>query len=438
MYENCTDEVVEYIGDGNCDGISNTTDCWYDGGDCCICTCVGSMTCTSGFNCIDLDAGDELYACHEIPSDITSPCSDDVEKKWIVENEAQAQTLAETTKCSGGSFQVEWRGNVSMYETIYAVGGTVLHIYGTHAGAVISGNLEKRLITVVNASLYLTNVRVEFGHAVVGGAIAASRSNLTLNQTFFVSNQARGMGGALYVMDESIVSFDGETTVFSNNVADTSGGAIYVAGGSVVSWKGQNTSFIDNLSDLDGGAATIKDGSVASWSGAVSFSNNTCGGHGGAVYASGHTKVAWDGPTYFFNNTAVYYGGGISSIDGSNVSWSAEMTLDHNFAGVHGGGVLFNGSTLSWSGKTRFYDNRAGVYGGAMFVEDHSDVFGSGDTTYARNSALLAGAIFVFDHCTVSWSGETIFSSNTAQNDLCIRQFSSYLEWEDDFSKQQR
>ena len=36
MYENCTDEVVEYIGDGNCDGISNTPDCWYDGGDCCI------------------------------------------------------------------------------------------------------------------------------------------------------------------------------------------------------------------------------------------------------------------------------------------------------------------------------------------------------------------------------------------------------------------
>ncbi|CAN0101535.1 unnamed protein product, partial [Ascophyllum nodosum] len=88
---------------------------------------------------------------------------------------------------------------ISLDETIYAVDGTVLHIHGTHAGAVMSGDLEKRLITVVNASLYLTNVRVEFGFAVAGGAIAASRSNLTLNQTFFVSNQARGMGGALYV-----------------------------------------------------------------------------------------------------------------------------------------------------------------------------------------------------------------------------------------------
>ena len=171
-----------------------------------------------------------------------------------------------------------------MDEILYAVHGTVLHIYGSHAGAVMSGNLEQRLITLVNTSLHLTNVRLEFGFAMVGGAIAASSSNTTLNQTSFVSNQARGMGGALYVMDDSIVPFDGETTNFThNNVADISGGAIYVAGGSVVSWRRRKTYFIDNLSYLDGGGATIRDGSVASWSGMVSFSYNTCGRHGGGA-----------------------------------------------------------------------------------------------------------------------------------------------------------
>ena len=235
MYGNCTDGVVEFIGDGNCDRINNTPDCGYDGGDCCICTCVRSMACTlSGFNCIDADAGDEMYACDEIPSEITSPCSDHVDQNLIIEDAAQARTLAETIKCSGGSFQVEWSGTISMDETIYAVDGTVLHIYGNHAGAVMNANLEKVLITMVNASLYLTNTRVEFGFAVVGGAIAASSSNLNLNHTSFVCNQARGMGGALYVVDESIVSFNGETAFFANNVADFSGGAIYVAGGSVV------------------------------------------------------------------------------------------------------------------------------------------------------------------------------------------------------------
>ena len=103
-----------------------------------------------------------------------------------------------------------------MDETIYADDGTVLHIiYGTHAGAVMSGSLEKRLITLVNASLHLTTVRLEFGFAMVGGAIAASSSNMTLNQMSFVSNQACGMGGALYVMGESMVSFHGETTNFT-------------------------------------------------------------------------------------------------------------------------------------------------------------------------------------------------------------------------------
>ena len=99
------------------------------------------MACTFDFNCIDPDADEELYACDEIPSAIVSPCSDNVDQNWIVEDAAQAQALAETTMYFGGSYHVEWRGNVSMDETIYAVDDTVLHTHGTHAGAVMSGNL---------------------------------------------------------------------------------------------------------------------------------------------------------------------------------------------------------------------------------------------------------------------------------------------------------
>ena len=124
--------------------------------------------------------------------------------------------MAEAINCSGGSFQVEWRGNISMDETISVVNGTVLRIYGSPDGAIMSGNLEIRLITVINASLYLRDVSMEFRSALVGGAIAASASNMTINQTSFVSNQAGGMGGALYAIDGSIVSFGVEMTTFSN------------------------------------------------------------------------------------------------------------------------------------------------------------------------------------------------------------------------------
>ena len=418
QFPNCTGNLLN-LGDGECDRDINTPDCGYDGGDCCMCTCIDDTACTSGFNCIDPDAGNELYACNEIPSDIISPCSDTVEQNWIVEDTAQAQTLAETTKCSGGFFQVEWRGNISIDETIYAVDGTVLHIHGTHAGAIMSGNLEKRLITVVNASLHLTNMRIEFGFAVIGGAIAASRSNLILNQTSFVSNKARVMGGAVYATDQSTVLFVGESTTFSNNSAYSSGGAIYMAGGSVVSWKGRNTSFTDNLSHHgNGGAVTIIGKSVASWSGETLFSNNTCGRHGGALHTSDRTSVAWDGAIYFFNNTARFYGGAIYISDGSNVSLKADIIFDQNFARTGGGLFVTLWSTVSWSQKTRFYNNRAGDSGGAMFVSSYSNAFGSGDTTYyAKNSALRsAGAIMVFDNSTVSWSGKTNFDSNTAED----------------------
>ena len=70
-----------------------------------------------------------------------------------------------------------------MHETIYAVDGTVLHMYGTHAGAVMNGNLEKRLITLLmNALLHPTIVRLEFvgGGMVCGAIAAASSSNTTL------------------------------------------------------------------------------------------------------------------------------------------------------------------------------------------------------------------------------------------------------------------
>ena len=65
-----------------------------------------------------------------------------------------------------------------MHETTYAVDGTVLHIYGAHAGTVMNRSLEKRLITLLmNALLHPTIVRLEFvGGGMVGGAIAASSS----------------------------------------------------------------------------------------------------------------------------------------------------------------------------------------------------------------------------------------------------------------------
>ena len=163
-----------------------------------------------------------------------------------------------------------------MDEAIYAIDGNVLHIHSTHAGATMSGNLENRFITVVNASLYLENIIVEFGSALVRGAVASSSSSLTLNHTSFVGNHAGGTGSALYGTDQSTVSFVGKSTTCLNNSAYSSGGALHVASSSVVSWKGRKTFFTDNISHRDGGAVTVRSESVASWSAETTlFSNKT-------------------------------------------------------------------------------------------------------------------------------------------------------------------
>ena len=422
--EGCLDPVIEAqfpdcagsllkLANGECDRENNTPDCGYDGGDCCVCTCAENILCSFDFDCTDPGAGNELYGC-DIPSAATPPCAERIEKSWIVEDMGQARALAEAIRCSGGSFQVEWRGNISIDRTIFVVDGTVLNINGHNTGAVMSGNLQTRLITLINASLNLRDVSMEFGSALVGGAIAASGSNITLNRTSFVSNQAGGMGGALYAIDRSIVSVDGELTTFSDNTAAGSGGAVYVDGSSMVLWNSRKTSFTENLSGTDGGAVTIRGGSSATWSGEVIFSNNACGQHGGAVYTIYHASVTWNGPTVFFNNTSGRFGGAVSIIDGSNVSWRADMTFDQNFAGQSGGGLYvgFN-STLLWSGETLFDGNTAAYFGGAMMVTYSSNSFGSGDT-YVRSSSHRGGAVAIGQYSTITWSGKTEFTNNSA------------------------
>ena len=416
QFPNCKGDM-SYMADGTCTINNNSPECGYDGGDCCMCTCIDGSFCSFHFSCTDPDAGNELFSC-EAPPPTVLPCSVDAKQTWIVEDTADARVLVEAVNCSGGLFQVEWKGNISMDETIYIFDGTILHISGLGVGAVMSGNHEKRLVTVVNASLYLTNINIEFGAALVGGAIAASASRLTLNHTSFFGNQADGFGGALYVVDGSTASLVGDTTSFLSNKAVGAGGAIFVDGGSVFSWKGRKTYFIDNLSEVDGGAVAIRAGSAASWDGEVLFSNNSCRRYGGAVYTSNSASVSWDGVVHLSNNTAGEWGGAFMIVANSHVSWKAEMTFVHNVAGYFAGGLYIGyDSTLLWSGVTQFAGNRAGISGGAIVLAGNSDAFGSGSMTFDRNSAEeVGGAVHVAYNSTITWFGETTFTSNTVKS----------------------
>lgn len=241
QYQNCTG-TINSIGDGFCDGVNNTPECGYDGGDCCACTCTDPYMCGffAPYDCQDPEANSEFNNCQPAPV-ISKSCPAGTPSEWVVNDTISAAALADALLCSGGVFVVQLHGEVVVNRTMYVAHGTALHMTGVDAGAAVDGGVSVRPFTVWNASLYLSNVEIRHGSAVVGGAAAAVMSNLYFDQVSFRYNSASTRGGAIYAAYGSGVFWDGETVFYGNTVRDE-GGAIYAYGGSMVSWSEPRTS----------------------------------------------------------------------------------------------------------------------------------------------------------------------------------------------------
>ncbi|CAM9133326.1 unnamed protein product [Ectocarpus sp. 8 AP-2014] len=408
--------AVADIGNGLCDEGNNNVFCSYDGGDCCYCTCSGALCQSITFDCLDPDADDEFYEC-EAPPPTALPCSAEVQQTWVVDDSAQAQALASAVNCSGGSFEVEWRGTVVVESVFYVVDGTTLSITGDGSSAAIDGNAATRLFTVVNAALHLTGVDVTSGASTTGGAIAAAGATLTLNQTNFLRNTATGDGGAIFLSDGSSMVCSGGGA-FTDNEASVDGGALYVTGGSVVSCGGL---WFGNVAGDSAGAIIVDGESSLSWSEDAIFGFNLAETWGGAVYARSGASVSWNASTRFFSNTVGSLGGALAIVNGSTASWIGETTFESNYAtsttsGIGGALVVYVSSSAFWSGVTTFKNNTAEVIGGAVWVADGSQASCTGDetiSTFSGNSAENGGAI-VSEDSGISFEGNFSFDSNRA------------------------
>lgn len=451
------------IGDGICSTAENNVLCGFDGGDCCLCTCRGTGCRYNAFQCLDPGAGEELFECETQPP-ITAPCSAEVQRAWVVDSSAQARALTAAVNCSGGSFEVDWRGSVVVDEPIYVADGTALTVTGASPDAVIDGNAATRLFTVVNATLHLRGVSVGSGASITGGAIAAAGSILSFNQTTFVGNSAAGNGGAIHLSGGSSVSCPGGGS-FADNTATIDGGAMYVTGGSSVSCGG---SWVNNTAGGSGGALALSGGSAVSWDEEANFAFNAARRNGGAIDVVHGSSVSWANESTFSKNVADIFGGALAAWS-SNISWSGTTTVTGNRVGeFSGGGVFLSGesslhwtseteftnntggaialysSRVSWTGRTNFALNNStigggaltlfdgsgaswgterttftdnfGTVGGALFVAS-SDIAWSGNTQYAGNRALSGGAIYLLNGSTVGWTGDTEFSWNEASAD---------------------
>ncbi|CAB1114887.1 unnamed protein product [Ectocarpus sp. CCAP 1310/34] len=358
---------------------------------CCQCTCVDSdFECgIAGFSCLDPSAT-ELYDCEEPPTG--SPCSLEAQQAWVVEDSAQAQAVAANVNCSGESFQVKWRGSVSLDAPIFIMHGTDLNVTGGgEASAVIDGNGNTRLFSVDNATLRLSGVELCSGFSTGGGAIAASGATLAFRNTSFVNDSAGTNGGALWWSDSS--ASRGGGTGFISNTATESGGVIFLLNGSYVSSTG-DTKVVRNGALVDGGAV----GSVASDSvlspedstlsidGPTAFVNNTSGENGGALALLGELSISVNTEeSSFVDNSADLAGGTVYVSDTAIGPTFSDVIFDSNFA--HVGGALLP-TTFS---RCRFTYNRETATGGAVDSASGQDLFE--DTVFRGNQAVTGGAL---------------------------------------------
>ena len=356
-----------WMGDGDCDPHNLISECDWDGGDCCRCTCSDeTFVCgTDGYFCVDPDVlNDELTNCPEIMPPL---CPGAFQTKWVVENTTQVQALAEAVNCSGGSFEVGWKGTIVVATEIVIQNRTSLRIFGMGSDAVVDGGGNTRLFRVVNASLQLSNLEIRNGSATFGGAIAAMASTLNISRSNFTGNTANVKnGGAVFVYGGSNVSFSGESGFF-NNTSNYDGGALYVVSSSV-SWGGVS-SFSGNSASLSGGALCAVVDSTVSWAAETTFRGNSADNYqGGALFLEGGIHALWTADAYFIDNRAQSEGGAIFVNLESDASWSQGVFFSGNTATFNGGGAIFieYSSNVGLNGVTTFQSNSCGAEGGAV------------------------------------------------------------------------
>lgn len=229
--------------------------------------------------------------------------------------DSTAKATAEEIFCSGGTFDVRWRGTITVEKTMFVVDGTHVTVFGIGSNAGVNGNNSTRIFTVVNASLHVNDVDASYGFAASGGAVALAGSTAMFNRTSFVGNSAIINGGAIHVTDGSSISFEGKTLLSQNTIAAGSGGADYLDDASVASWSGEanftENSVVFHADPEGGGALAIVGSGSASWSGRTLFLGNRADsrGNGGAVRVAGDSDVTWSGETTFFDNIGGYSGG---------------------------------------------------------------------------------------------------------------------------------
>ena len=145
----------------------------------------------------------------------------------------------------------------------------------------------------------------------------------------FNNNSAYHLGGSIYSINNSHISFQrNSSTVFSSNIA-FDGGALYSYYSDISFQENSVTVFKDNHANDEGGAIYSRYGYVSfEQNSSTTFSNNNADNNGGAIFIADKSSVSFNGysTTVFRNNNATYGGAILARLD-SPIIFSDDSTI---------------------------------------------------------------------------------------------------------------
>ena len=180
-----------------------------------------------------------------------------------------------------------------------------------------------------------------------GGALVSYTGFIfSLGEVNFSANKAY-RGGAIYMIKTN-ATFNGNSTLSGNNASGTL------------------------ISTSEGGAMYITDDSEVTFTGNVTIHNNTAGVYGGGICAE-YSLVVFQGNCIFSNNRAFAGGGGLFTFYGT-VSVQGPTLFLHNKATRLGGALVSDHSTVEVKDRLNFTLNSAidGSGGAMCFVDGGS------------------------------------------------------------------
>ena len=291
--------------------------------------------------------------------------------------------------------------NNSSFTDNQAAYGGVIRVYSNSVAIIVDsfmqGNRAVLDVGVLDAyqdsHINIQNTDFEFNNASYGGALAGHQSILTINQSSFSNNSAQQVGGVMrFLAHNSVTVVD---SYFRFNTAEN-GGVLYADGSDI---NIQSSDFIDNEAFISGGVLYVTNGGNVDVDSNCSFTGNHVESHGGVMSLSHGTTAAIHSCMFDANRAAGRRG--VVDLQRSNLTVSGS-SFDSSTARTYGGVVNANGSTIVVISSSFTYNSAMQRQGGALNLWMNSNATIE-SSNFSNNSARLSGGgISMEEKCTIT------------------------------------